>query len=74
MWSRVAGGELRTRFDEDFVAAEIATCPMVTLELLHSARNPEEFKILRTHGHQVAVTRLLIRTRPEGFARREREQ
>lgn len=41
------GGELRARFDEEVVAGEIATCAMVKLELLYSARSHEEFGHLR---------------------------
>ena len=41
------GGELRARFDEEVIGGEIATCAMVKLELLYSARNPEEFGGLR---------------------------
>jgi hypothetical protein len=38
---------LRVAFDEDLVEGEIATCDMVRLELLYSARNPTEFASLR---------------------------
>jgi predicted nucleic acid-binding protein len=41
-------GELRARFDEQVVAGEIATCAIVNLELLYSARNAEEFAALRS--------------------------
>ena len=47
MWTRAVGGELRTLFDEAVVAGQIATCAMVKLELLYSARNPQEFQAMR---------------------------
>lgn len=47
VWTRAIGGELRARFDDNLVAGEIATCAMVKLELLYSARNPGEFARLR---------------------------
>ncbi len=47
VWTRAVGGELRARFDDDVVAGEIATCAMVKLELLYSARNPAEFAGLK---------------------------
>jgi len=47
VWSRRAGGELRQRFDDRLVEGEIATCDMVRLELLYSARNTSEFESLR---------------------------
>ncbi len=47
VWTRSVGGELRARFDEEVIGGEIATCAMVKLELLYSARNPEEFVSLR---------------------------
>jgi hypothetical protein len=47
-WSRRrAYPELRAGFDSELVDGEIATCDMVRLELLHSARNPTEFAELR---------------------------
>ena len=46
-WSRRAKyGELREEFDTLLVDGEIATCDMVRLELLHSARNADEFEQL----------------------------
>lgn len=47
VWTRAVGGEIRARFDEDVVAGEIAICAMVKLELLYSARNPDDFATLR---------------------------
>ena len=47
-WSARSGGALRRRFDESVVEGEIATCDMVRLELLHSARNVEEFRLTRS--------------------------
>ncbi len=47
VWTRAVGGELRSRFDEEVINGEIATCAMVKLELLYSARNPDEFASLR---------------------------
>lgn len=48
IWTRTIGGELRAAFDEAVIAGEIATCAIVKLELLYSARNPAEFTSLRT--------------------------
>ena len=39
--------ELRHAFDEALVDGELATCDMVRLELLHSARNAIEFAMIR---------------------------
>lgn len=39
---------LRERFDSALEAREIATCDAVKLELLHGARNAEEFSVVRT--------------------------
>jgi len=47
VWTRTVGGELRAKFDEAIIEGEIATCDMVRLELLHSARNATEFTGLR---------------------------
>jgi predicted nucleic acid-binding protein len=47
VWTRAVGGELRGAFDEDLVEGQIATCDMVRLELLYSARNAAEFTSLR---------------------------
>ena len=47
VWTRAVGGELRTAFDEDVIEGQIATCDMVRLELLYSARNATEFTSLR---------------------------
>ena len=47
VWTRAVGGEARAAFDEDVVDGEIATCDMVALELLYSARNATEFTSLR---------------------------
>ena len=47
-WSRRRGyPELRRGFDEALVEGEIATCDMVRLELLHSARSAGEFAEIR---------------------------
>jgi predicted nucleic acid-binding protein len=48
VWTRTVGGELRQAFDEAIVEGEIATCDMVKLELLYSARNTREFVSLRS--------------------------
>jgi predicted nucleic acid-binding protein len=48
VWTRSVGGELRVAFDDDLVAGQIATCDMVRLELLCSARNAAEFASLRS--------------------------
>jgi predicted nucleic acid-binding protein len=47
VWTRAVGGELRTAFDEDVIDGQVATCDMVRLELLYSARNATEFTSLR---------------------------
>lgn len=47
VWTRAVGGELRAQFDEAVIEGEIATCAIVKLELLYSARNPAEFAALR---------------------------
>ncbi len=47
-WSRRrAYPELRAAFDAALIDGELATCDMVRLELLHSARNPTEFAEIR---------------------------
>lgn len=47
-WSRRAGGgAVRSAFDEAVIAGRMATCDTVRLELLHSTRNPEEFRARR---------------------------
>jgi predicted nucleic acid-binding protein len=47
-WSRRrAYPELRRAFDEALVDGELATCDMVRLELLHSARSTTEFAEIR---------------------------
>jgi predicted nucleic acid-binding protein len=44
-WSRRAGAQhVRVHFDEAVSTGQMATCDMVRLELLQSARNPEEFR------------------------------
>ena len=48
VWTRAVGGQLRVGFDEDLVEGQIATCDMVRLELLYSARNDTEFTSLRS--------------------------
>lgn len=48
VWSRKAAlPELRHAFDVALVDGELATCDMVRLELLHSARNADEFAEIR---------------------------
>ena len=48
VWSRRrAYPELRHAFDAALVDGELATCDMVRLELLHSARDPVEFAEIR---------------------------
>lgn len=47
-WSRRrAYPELRYAFDQALVDGELATCDMVCLELLHSARSATEFAAIR---------------------------
>ncbi len=46
-WSRRSHPELRAAFDAAVVAGALATCDMVRLELLHSARNAAELAELR---------------------------
>ena len=48
VWTRTVGGELRAGFDEDLIEGQVATCDMVRLELLYSARNATEFSTLRS--------------------------
>jgi predicted nucleic acid-binding protein len=45
-WTRAVGGDIRQAFDEAVIDGEIATCDMVRLELLYSARSASEFKAL----------------------------
>jgi predicted nucleic acid-binding protein len=48
VWSRRPEfSELRREFDTALVDGELATCDMVRLELLYSARNPQEFAEIR---------------------------
>jgi predicted nucleic acid-binding protein len=48
VWSRRrAHRDLRQAFDGALVDGELATCDLVRLELLYSARNPEQFAALR---------------------------
>ncbi len=48
VWSRRrAYPQLRDAFDTALVDGELATCDMVRLELLYSARNPAEFAEIR---------------------------
>jgi predicted nucleic acid-binding protein len=47
-WSRRRGyPELRRSFDEALVEGGLATCDMVRLELLHSARSAADFAAIR---------------------------
>lgn len=49
VWSRrPSSPELRRDFDTALVDGELATCDMVRLELLSSARNADEFAEVRT--------------------------
>ena len=47
VWTRAIGGDLREQFDEAMIDGRIATCAMVRMELLYSARNHREFSDLR---------------------------
>ena len=48
IWSRRPEySQLRGEFDTALVDGELATCDMVRLELLYSARNPQEFAEIR---------------------------
>lgn len=47
-WSRRGDlPELRSEFDEALIEGRLATCDLVRLELLYSARNPAEFSEIR---------------------------
>jgi hypothetical protein len=46
-WTRAVGGDVRREFDEAVIEGEIATCDMVRLELLYSARSASEFEAFR---------------------------
>jgi predicted nucleic acid-binding protein len=48
VWTRAAAAELRAAFDQDVIEGRVATCDMVRLELLYSARNATEFTSLRS--------------------------
>jgi predicted nucleic acid-binding protein len=48
VWTRAVGGELRGAFDDDLVQGRIATCDVVRLELLYSARNATDFTLLQS--------------------------
>ena len=48
VWTRAVGGRLRADFDDAVVSAMVATCAMVRLELLYSARSADEFADLRS--------------------------
>jgi predicted nucleic acid-binding protein len=55
VWSRKAGlSDLRHDFDTALVDGELATCDMVRLELLYSARNANEFADIRDELAAVA--------------------
>jgi predicted nucleic acid-binding protein len=43
VWTRAVGNQLRAHFDEAVVDGTIATCAIVRLELLYSARNGDDF-------------------------------
>lgn len=53
VWTRAIGGELRAAFDDAVIAGDIATCAIVKLELLYSARNPTEFAAVRADLDQL---------------------
>jgi predicted nucleic acid-binding protein len=47
-WSRRPGASaVRATFDEAVITGRLATCDLVRLELLHSARNGDEFRLRR---------------------------
>ncbi len=46
IWSRRAPAAVREEFDDAVVDGRIATCDMVRLELLYSARNATDFRKL----------------------------
>jgi predicted nucleic acid-binding protein len=46
IWSRRAPAAVRDAFDEAVIDGRVATCDMVRLELLYSARNATEFREL----------------------------
>jgi predicted nucleic acid-binding protein len=48
VWSRRPSSALRHEFDTALVDGELATCDMVRLELLYSARSVDEFMEIRT--------------------------
>jgi predicted nucleic acid-binding protein len=48
VWTRAVGGELRAAFDEAIIEGDLASCDMVRLELLYSARSATEFTSLRS--------------------------
>lgn len=54
VWTRTVGGALRSTFDEAVVEGTIATCDMVRLELLYSARKASEFISLRSEFEALA--------------------
>jgi predicted nucleic acid-binding protein len=47
VWTRAVGGQLRAAFDNAIIEGDVASCGMVRLELLYSARNASEFTSLR---------------------------
>jgi len=47
VWTRTVGGKLRAVFDGQLIDGQVASCDMVRLELLYSARNATEFTTLR---------------------------
>jgi predicted nucleic acid-binding protein len=48
IWSRRAPPAVRNAFDDAVVDGRVATCDMVRLELLYSARNATDFRELET--------------------------
>jgi predicted nucleic acid-binding protein len=47
VWARQFHPEIRQWFQEALVGGEVAICDPIRLELLHSARNQEEFRAKR---------------------------
>jgi len=47
VWTRAIAGQLRAAFDEAIIEGDVASCDMVRLELLYSARSATEFTSLR---------------------------
>jgi predicted nucleic acid-binding protein len=54
IWSRRAPATVREAFDEAVVDGRVATCDMVRLELLYSARNATDFRELEAELAELA--------------------